>query len=1046
MVAFAPTLANAGPQSTPGAVPAPPGLRACFAGESNALDVVSNNLGVVSGLTNYTGGKFGNAFNFNALMDGVDIAPTASTNVGVGSGMTIAAWVFPRGNMFQPSGGIIGAGPIVEFNQGAHLWHHDQQNDPIALWTNLTEGVDPSQYHILKAIQTVPFGAWRHVAVTYDKASGVMALWVNGTQVASRVEGNFTPNTATPWHIGRRTVVIEGDNDYTFNGAIDEVQLYDRGLTASEIGQLAGATGTMCVPPPVSYEVLTMPASSGESGVPFTTQPRVAILDANNNIVSNATTAVTVHVVSGGGTLLGTTTVNAVNGIATFTNLALAGAGSTVIGFTAGSLPLETGTQANSSALETIQVPRSLAITTPPGGVLTGLVLAPQPVIEIRDAANLRVIGATNIVTASIASGVGAVSGNLTATASNGTAAFSGLIIVGVGTSSLNFTSPGLTTATSGPILITGLVASQLAVVTQPGNAESGGVFGTQPVIEVRDASGNRSILAIGTVTAEIASGTGTLLGTMTVPIVNGLATFTNLKINGFGTFGLRFTSSTLTPATANLNVVQFVRQVAILSGPPTVTSGVVMTPPWLVELRDSAGLKVATSDFLTRINVASGTGALSGVTEKRAVNGVVTFDNVTVTGTGNVTFAFWVIEPNYNPWSFILTGAVTLLANQVEQNPTQLSILTAPAGAQSGSPFTTQPVIELKKADGARATTATGNVTVSLVSGAGTLMGTATVPVSNGLATFTNLQINGVGTYTLRFSYGTLAPVNANITTTPVPPPAFPSLTGVVRRGPTFNAADVTGSLQILTGEAVTLNGQAHISHKLYMPGTPTVRANGQAGIGSTVDGSGSTSPSGYQITLNGQATIGTLVRRTNPVAMPVVAPPQAPTGTRTVVLNTLLDPIGTWATVKNLTINGVVGTTTIPAGAYGDIIVNGSNTVALGVAGATTPAAYHFKSLVLNGSTKLTILGPVVITVGSQVTFNADAGSSGHPEWMTLKIHTGGLTLSGNSDFYGTVIAPSGSLILNGNSTLTGGLAVDMLTLNGNKSVLKITNSIVP
>ena len=135
-----PTFANA--ESTPGAVPAPAGLRACFAGEGNALDVVSGNVGVKSGAGGYVPGRFGQAFNFDSIEDGVAVPPSASLDVGVGAGVTMSAWILARGTVFQDTtlNGfpiIHGAGPIVEFDGGAQLWHHSQQNSDEALFTNM---------------------------------------------------------------------------------------------------------------------------------------------------------------------------------------------------------------------------------------------------------------------------------------------------------------------------------------------------------------------------------------------------------------------------------------------------------------------------------------------------------------------------------------------------------------------------------------------------------------------------------------------------------------------------------------------------------------------------------------------------------------------------------------------------------------------------------------------------------------------------------------------------------------------------------------------
>lgn len=77
--------------------------------------------------------------------------------------------------------------------------------------------------------------------------------------------------------------------------------------------------------------------------------------------------------------------------------------------------------------------------------------------------------------------------------------------------------------------------ATQLVITTQPVGGASGAVLATQPVIAVRDAQGNTVTSDNSTqVTVAIQSGAGgTLGGTQTVTMVNGVATFTNVTLTG---------------------------------------------------------------------------------------------------------------------------------------------------------------------------------------------------------------------------------------------------------------------------------------------------------------------------------------------------------------------------------------------------------------------------------------------------------------------------------------------------------------------------------
>jgi len=256
---------------------------------------------------------------------------------------------------------------------------------------------------------------------------------------------------------------------------------------------------------------------------------------------------------------------------------------------------------------------------------------------------------------------------------------------------------------------------------------------------------------------------------------------------------------------------------------------------------------------------------------------------------------------------------------------------------------------------------------------------------------------------------------------------------TALVRHAPTINGT-VEGSVQQMLGEGVTLNGGAAVSGDLLVPGMPVVRLNGHPVFGGITDGRGSATPAGYQVTLNGGAALRHVVRRTDPLPLPTVDAPAAPAGTRNVTLNKAGQSAGDFATVRNITLNGSVGQVAVPPGNYGDITVNGASSLALGSAGASKPSSYGLQRLTLNGNARLEIVGPVALKLAAAVILNGNAGSTDHPEWLRLSVANGGVTLNGGAVLAGGVIVPDGAVIINGNSRLTGTVACDRLTVNGN------------
>jgi autotransporter-associated beta strand protein len=293
---------------------------------------------------------------------------------------------------------------------------------------------------------------------------------------------------------------------------------------------------------------------------------------------------------------------------------------------------------------------------------------------------------------------------------------------------------------------------------------------------------------------------------------------------------------------------------------------------------------------------------------------------------------------------------------------------------------------------------------------------------------TIQNAQAADIGSYTVAVNNGA-GGVTSDAATL--------SMTAValVNHAPIFNGGVLEGSIRQLIGESVALNGAATIIGDLFAPGLPKVILNGSPNYGGTLDGNGAGTPSNYTVTLNSNTTLGHVVRRADPVALPAVAAPILPAGTRSVTLNSSSSPIGDWATLRNLTLNSNVGQVAVPGGAYGDFAANGGSGFTLGVAGAIQPTVYYFQRLTLNSQARIEVAGPVIVVVANSVSANGGViGNTDHPAWLTFNIYAGGLTLSGGANVYGYVAAPRGAVVVNGNCSIVGGLASDRLTINSN------------
>jgi aryl-phospho-beta-D-glucosidase BglC (GH1 family) len=254
-------------------------------------------------------------------------------------------------------------------------------------------------------------------------------------------------------------------------------------------------------------------------------------------------------------------------------------------------------------------------------------------------------------------------------------------------------------------------------------------------------------------------------------------------------------------------------------------------------------------------------------------------------------------------------------------------------------------------------------------------------------------------------------------------------TVTALVRHAPALSG-DVDGSMQLLSGESFAVNSGVAVSD-LLVPGTPTVHLNGTPLFGGIVNASGATAPGNYSVTLNNGSVVRSVVRRVDPIAMPVVTAPALPVGTRSVTLTTAGQSIGAATTLRNLTLSASAGSVAVPAGVYGNFAVNGSNTLVLGVEGASVPAVYELQSLTISKNASVKIGGPVILKLASGLTLDGPLGSAAHPDWFDLRIATGGLTVNGGATVNGVITAPNGTVMING--TIHGRVNADRLTING-------------
>ena len=535
--------------------------------------------------------------------------------------------------------------------------------------------------------------------------------------------------------------------------------------------------GTTTGNPPVAARQLKFTTQPGSvaAGAPVPTV-RVSALDSSGTLAPAYSGSITVSLGSNpsSGTLTGTLSETAVNGVATFADLRIdkSGTGYTLRAVASG---------LSDAASQAFDVTATQPPPPPPATQLRFTVQPPQatPAGQTMSALSVAALDATGAVVTTFSGAItvliginpsgGTLSGSSTVNAVSGVATFATLSIDKAGSGyTLQATSSGLTSATSQGFSITATApppATQLRFTVQPTTTQAGQAISPAIQVTALDASG--AVVPSFTGTIAVAIGTnpanGTLSGTRSASAVNGATTFSNLSINNAGTgYTLQATSSGLTATTSstfNITPAQPpppppATQLRFTVQPASTQAGQTIAPPVKVSALDASGTLV--TSFTGAITVAIGTNpaaaTLSGTLTVNATNGVATFSNLSINnaGTGYTLQAT----------SSGLTGATSNAFNVTAPPPppaTQVNFTVQPT---STLPLTTiTPAVEVTALDaqGNPVSGFTGTITIAIghdasVLGNAVLSGTLSVTAVNGVARFSNLSIDQVGVgYTLR-------------------------------------------------------------------------------------------------------------------------------------------------------------------------------------------------------------------------------------------------------------------------------------------------------
>lgn len=147
------------------------------------------------------------------------------------------------------------------------------------------------------------------------------------TLLANVLTRDGRPASATPtWSSADPAVATVS------GGVVVALRVGSTTITATAGAATASVVATVTHGAPVALGLRTQPAGAA-IGAPLGTQPVIEVRDANGNVVTTSSAPVSVVIASGGGTLVGTTTVSAVSGVASFAVSVSGNAGARVLSF-----------------------------------------------------------------------------------------------------------------------------------------------------------------------------------------------------------------------------------------------------------------------------------------------------------------------------------------------------------------------------------------------------------------------------------------------------------------------------------------------------------------------------------------------------------------------------------------------------------------------------------------------------------------------------------------------------------------------------------------
>ncbi len=205
---------------------------------TSVTDMIADNTGTISGTPDWTTGFYGFGLLLNGSTNYVSV-PNNSSWAGT-SGLTFHA----RVNIASISTDYAANGRFIistadpsNFNNGWYLCTYALSSAPTQVGFSASRGTVGSTPIVVDGTTGLSTDQYYDVTATFNSDTKILSLYVNGTLQASEANSRALQPSTTPLIMGRDPRNPTNTAHY-FNGVIDDVKVYDRCLTASEVQQL----------------------------------------------------------------------------------------------------------------------------------------------------------------------------------------------------------------------------------------------------------------------------------------------------------------------------------------------------------------------------------------------------------------------------------------------------------------------------------------------------------------------------------------------------------------------------------------------------------------------------------------------------------------------------------------------------------------------------------------------------------------------------------------------------------------------------------------